>query len=54
MLGKKGQTRMPSSFGGLVQYYSEYKSKIVLKPHVVLILGAVLVAAVLTATTIFG
>ncbi len=53
MLGKKGQSRMPSSFGGLVQYYSEYKSKITIKPHMVIILGIVLVAAVLTISAIF-
>jgi preprotein translocase subunit Sec61beta len=54
MLGKKGQTRMPSSFGGLVQYYSEYKSKITIKPQTVLILGFILVAAVVTLTAVFG
>ncbi|MCL5009534.1 MAG: preprotein translocase subunit Sec61beta [Candidatus Parvarchaeota archaeon] len=53
MFGKKGQARMPSSFGGLVQYYSEYKSKIVLKPYVVIILGVILVAVVLTASALF-
>lgn len=54
MLGKKGQSRMPSSFGGLVQYYSEYKSKITVRPEMVIILGLILVGSVITLTAIFG
>ena len=54
MLNKKGQARMPSSFGGLVQYYSEYKSKITIRPEIVIVLGLVLVAAVVTLEAIFG
>jgi preprotein translocase subunit Sec61beta len=54
MLGKKGQARMPSSFGGLVQYYSEYKSKITIKPYVVIVLGVALITVVLVASTVFG
>ncbi|MCL4398546.1 MAG: preprotein translocase subunit Sec61beta [Candidatus Parvarchaeota archaeon] len=46
MLNKKAQTRMPSSFGGLVQYYSDYKSKITIKPRTVIIFGIVLVIVV--------
>jgi len=31
--------RMPASFGGLVRYFEEYKSRIQLKPaHVVLVI----------------
>ncbi len=45
---------MPSSFGGLVQYYSEYKSKITLKPEMVIVLGIVLVGVVVTLELIFG
>ncbi len=29
---------MPASFGGLVRYYEEYKSKIELKPSYVIVL----------------
>ena len=47
MLNKKGQARMPSSFGGLVQYYSEYKSKILVRPQLVLAFGLILVVVVL-------
>ncbi|MCL4400373.1 MAG: preprotein translocase subunit Sec61beta [Candidatus Parvarchaeota archaeon] len=47
MFNKKGQARMPSSFGGLVQYYSEYKSKITIKPEFVLIFGVVFVGAII-------
>ena len=54
MLNKKGQARMPSSFGGLVQYYSEYKSKITIRPEIVIVLGLVLVATVVTLEAIFG
>ncbi len=46
MLNKKAQTRMPSSFGGLVQYYSDYKSKITIKPRTIIIFGIVLVIVV--------
>ena len=46
MLNKKAQTRMPSSFGGLVQYYADYKSKITIKPRTVIVFGIVLVIAV--------
>ncbi len=54
MLNKKGQARMPSSFGGLVQYYSEYKSKITIKPEIVIVLGFVLIAVVLGLRLVFG
>ncbi len=54
MLNKKGQARMPSSFGGLVQYYSEYKSKISIRPEIVIVFGLVLVATVVTLEAIFG
>ncbi len=53
MLNKIGQARMPLSFGGLVQYYSEYKSKIKIKPRTVVISGVVLVAIVLILRTVF-
>ncbi len=54
MFNKKGQARMPSSFGGLVQYYSEYKSKITLKPEYVIVLGIVLVTIVVVLEAAFG
>lgn len=53
-LNKKAQARMPSSFGGLVQYYSEYKSKITIRPEGVIALGVVLVAVVVALELIFG
>lgn len=38
------QISMPSSQGGLVRYFNEYKSKIRIKPiHVVAFAGAVIV-----------
>ncbi|EFD92834.1 MAG: hypothetical protein BJBARM5_0425 [Candidatus Parvarchaeum acidophilus ARMAN-5] len=54
MLNKKGQTRMPSSFGGLVQYYADYKSKITIKPRTVIIFGIILVIAVVGVKLAFG
>ncbi len=54
MLNKKGQARMPSSFGGLVQYYSEYKSKITIKPYIVIVMGIALVAVVVGLSAVFG
>ncbi|MDP8012541.1 MAG: preprotein translocase subunit Sec61beta [Nanoarchaeota archaeon] len=52
-MNKKGQTRMPMSFGGLVQYYSEYKSKIKISPKMVVVSGIVLVAIVLILRAFF-
>ncbi|MCL4397322.1 preprotein translocase subunit Sec61beta [Candidatus Parvarchaeota archaeon] len=54
MLNKKAQTRMPSSFGGLVQYYSDYKSKITIKPRTVIIFGIILVIVVVGIKLVFG
>ncbi len=54
MFNKKAQTRMPSSFGGLVQYYSDYKSKITIKPRTVILLGVILVIAVVGVKLAFG
>lgn len=54
MFNKKAQSRMPSSFGGLVQYYSEYKSKITIRPEIVIALGIVLVAVVIGLKAAFG
>lgn len=54
MLNKKAQTRMPSSFGGLVQYYSDYKSKITIKPRTVIIFGVILVIVVVGIKLAFG
>ncbi len=45
---------MPSSFGGLVQYYSEYKSKITIKPYIVIVMGIALVAVVVGLSAVFG
>jgi len=38
-----GKIRMPSSMGGLVQYYDEYKSKIEMKPGHVIVLALVVI-----------
>ncbi len=54
MLNNKGQARMPSSFGGLVQYYADYKSKITVKPKVVIALGVVLIVIVIGLRIAFG
>ena len=42
------QIRMPSSQGGLVRYYEDYKSKIEFKPeHIVFIIIVVIVIEIL-------
>ncbi|HII29605.1 preprotein translocase subunit Sec61beta [Candidatus Woesearchaeota archaeon CG08_land_8_20_14_0_20_47_9] len=35
--------RMPSSQGGLVRYFDEYKSKIELKPGTVIVLAVIVI-----------
>ncbi len=32
------KVRLPASYGGIMQYYDEYKSKIDIPPHVVIII----------------
>lgn len=40
--------KMPSSFGGLVRYFDEYKSRIQLKPeHVILMIILIIVFEVI-------
>ncbi len=53
-LNKKAQARMPLSFGGLVQYYADYKSKITIKPRTVIIIGMVLIIIVVGLKVVFG
>ncbi len=54
-MNNKGQSRIstPSGLGGIVRYFDEYKSKIVIKPgHVVFWSIAIILAAILLQ--IFG
>ncbi|MFH1209851.1 MAG: preprotein translocase subunit Sec61beta [archaeon] len=37
------QIRMPSGMGGLVRYFDDYKSKIEIRPEIILILIALVV-----------
>ncbi|MEM3192523.1 MAG: SEC61-beta family protein [Candidatus Parvarchaeota archaeon] len=53
-MNNKGQARMPSSFGGLVQYYSEYKSKIKVKPQTIVYIGLAIVVIVTLARILLG
>ncbi len=39
--------RLPASYGGIMQYYDEYKSKIEISPYTVIIITAVVVAFVI-------
>ena len=39
----KDKVSMPSSMGGLVRYFDEYKSKITLKPGTVIVLCIVII-----------
>ena len=38
--------RLPASYGGIMEYYDEYTSKIVISPWTVIILGILLIAIV--------
>ncbi len=38
--------RLPASYGGIIQYYDEYTSKIVISPWTVIFLGILLIAIV--------
>ncbi|HDQ60056.1 MAG TPA: preprotein translocase subunit Sec61beta [Candidatus Woesearchaeota archaeon] len=43
-----GKVKLPSSGGGIIQYYDEYKSKIEITPvHVIIITIAVMLGVVL-------
>jgi len=47
-MAKDSKIRMPSSMGGLVNYYDEYSSKIMLKPeHVLILIGAIVIIILL-------
>ncbi|MCD6576150.1 MAG: preprotein translocase subunit Sec61beta [Nanoarchaeota archaeon] len=50
--------RLPASYGGIMQYYDEYKGKIELSPYTVIILTAavVIIVAILhrIGPSIFG
>ena len=41
-----GKVKLPSSSGGIIQYYDEYKSKIELTPIHVVMLGVIVLHAV--------
>jgi preprotein translocase subunit Sec61beta len=44
----KDKIQMPSSMGGLVRYFDEYKSKISFKPgHVVVLILAVIIIVII-------
>ncbi|MBI3034238.1 preprotein translocase subunit Sec61beta [Candidatus Woesearchaeota archaeon] len=50
-MARDDKVQMPSSMGGLVRYFDEYKSKIEIKPgHVVLLSGLVMVIEILLHT----
>jgi preprotein translocase subunit Sec61beta len=44
---------LPSSYGGIVRYFEEYKSKIVMKPGHVIFLSLLVILSVILLT-IFG
>lgn len=45
--------RMPASMGGLVRYFEEYKSKIQIKPGIVVVLS-ILIAILIIILNIYG
>ena len=42
-----GQIRLPSSSGGIMQYYDEYKSKIKISPIAILVATAIVMLIVI-------
>ncbi|MCW1297982.1 MAG: preprotein translocase subunit Sec61beta [Candidatus Parvarchaeota archaeon] len=47
---------LPSSYGGIITYYNEYKSKIPLKPEMVIVLTIIVIIFVifLHISKVFG
>lgn len=45
------QIRMPSSMGGLVRYFDEYKSKISFKPGSIIIIAVILIILIVLLNT---
>jgi len=54
-MNRRGQKKisMPSSYGGIVRYFEEYKSKVVLKPGHVIFLALLVILSVILLTA-FG
>ena len=52
------KVRLPASYGGIMQYYDEYKSKIDIPPYVIIILTILTIAFVailhMIGPSIFG
>ena len=47
-MAKDNKVRMPTSMGGLVNYYDEYTSRYMLKPeHVLILIGAIVLIILL-------
>ncbi|RLE38667.1 preprotein translocase subunit Sec61beta [Candidatus Woesearchaeota archaeon] len=43
-MARPNRIHMPSSGGGLVRYFDEYKSRVVIKPlHVIILIGIVII-----------
>jgi len=53
MIKMPEQLRIPSSSGGLVRYFDEYKSKIQMKPEMVIVLIVAVIAFVFAMKFIF-
>lgn len=47
-MADEGKIQMPSTMGGIVRYFDDYKSKIQFKPgHVVLLAAIVIIAEII-------
>jgi len=50
--------RLPASYGGIMQYYDEYKSKIDISPYTVIIIASIVIILVIVlhkvGPSIFG
>ena len=43
----EGKTRLPSSYGGIMRYFEDYKSKILIKPGHVIFFTIIMVIVVI-------
>ena len=55
-MNKRGQRKfsLPSSYGGIVRYFEEYKSKIMLKPGHVVFLAVVIISIIIILNLMGG
>ena len=45
-MSKDQKIKMPASHGGIMQYYEEYKGKVEMSPHIVVVLTIIVIILV--------